>query len=178
MVMNRPGLGYPSSEAVERFKKLPAPGADDKAVRAACTDLQKFVTGWPSWLFARGDVAVGGAGDESPLVFTDQSLKVEDKHKFTYIRGGRGGGGRGAPPTGPAKVFLNVVAVNPAAKGKPVVIWRNPTIGFRAGGFGRGPQTAAGGAGGAQPAAQPAPPATGPVDPPPGEGAGPGVGAS
>src|SRR4051794_41396755 len=104
--MNRPGLGYPSSEAVERFKKLPAPGADDKAVRAACTDLQKFVTGWPSWLFARGDVAVGGAGDESPLGFTPQSLKGGDKHKFTYICGGPGGG-RGGPPTRPAKGVPN-----------------------------------------------------------------------
>ena len=106
----------------------------------ACTDLQKFVTSWPSWLFARGDEAVGGAGDESPLVFNDASLKVDAKHHFAYVRGGRGGGGRGAPPPGPAKVFLNVVAVNPAATGKPVMIWRNPTIGFRAGGFGRGPQ--------------------------------------
>src|SRR3954468_3684604 len=154
-VVNRPVLAYPSSEAIARFRKLPAPSAGDAAARAACTELQKFVTGWPSWLFARGDKAVGGAGDESPLIFNDASLKGGSKHQFAYIRGGRGGGGRGAPPAGPAKVFLNVVAVNPAAKGKPVVIWRNPTVGFRAGGFGRGPQTAAGGAGAAQPA-QPA----------------------
>jgi hypothetical protein len=182
--MNRPGLGYPASEAVERFKKLPAPSAGEPAVRAACTELQKFVVGWPSWLFARGDVAVGGAGDESPLVFTDQSLRVEEKHRFNYVRGGRGGGGRGAPPAGPAKVFLNVVAVNPAAKGKPVVIWRNPTIGFRAGGFGRGPQTAGGAAAGgqaqpAQPGGQPpAQPAQPEPLPPLVQGAGTGVVAS
>lgn len=167
-VVSRQGLGYPSSEAVDRFNKLPAPETDEKTVRAACDELQKFVVGWPSWLFARGDVAVGGAGDESPLVFNDQSLKVEEKHKFTYIRGGRGGGGRGAPPSGPARVFLNVVAVNPAAKGKPVVIWRNPTIGFRAGGFGRGQQTAD--ATGEVPKVAPLPPQV--------EGAGTGVVAS
>jgi hypothetical protein len=148
--------------------------------RKACADLQGFVVGWPSWFFARGDLAVGGAGDESPLVFSDQSLRVVEKHRFNFVRGGRGGGGRGAPPTGPAKVFLNVAAVNPAAKGKPVVIWRNPTIGFRAGGFGRGPQTGATGAGGAtQPpttgATQPPPPA---VLPPQVQGAGTGVVAS
>ncbi len=147
-VMNRPALAYPSSEAVARFHKLPAPDAGEKAAREACAELQKFVTTWPSWLFARGDVAVGGAGDESPLIFNDTALKVDAKHHFGYVRGGRGGGGRGAPQAGPAKIFLNVAAVNPASSGKPVIIWRNPTIGFRAG-FGRGPQ-------GAQPpAAQP-----------------------
>src|SRR5262249_15696309 len=73
--MNQPGLGYPSSEVAARWKKLPAPLADPKAseaaARAGCADLQKFTTTWPSWLFGRGDAAVGGAGDESPLVFND-----------------------------------------------------------------------------------------------------------
>ncbi len=164
--IQRADLGYPSSEAAARFKKFPAPSAGEAAARKASAELQTFVVGWPSWLFARGDVAVGGAGDESPLVFSDASLRVEEKHRFNYVRGGRGGGGRGAPPTGPAKVYLNVAAVNPAAKGKPVVIWRNATIGFRAGGFGRGPQTGGAGGNGAG-AAQPAqPPAAGGQTPP------------
>ena len=39
----------------------------------------------------------GRAGDESPLVFNDKSLKAEPTHHFNYNRGGRGGpGGRGA----------------------------------------------------------------------------------
>jgi hypothetical protein len=157
-VMNNPSLGYPSSEMAARWRKLPAPGPDAKAVvaavRSGCEDIQKYLTTWPSWLFARGDVAAGGAGDESPLVINDASLRVQATHRFAFARGGRGGGGggagRGAPPAGPAKVYLNVAAVNPDAKGKPVVIWRNPTIGFRSGFPGRGP------AGAAQPtAAQP-----------------------
>src|SRR5215831_18281951 len=142
-VMNRPSLAYPSSEVVARWHKLPAPGVDLKAsadaARAACTEIQKYTTTWPSWLFARGDVAAGGAGDESPLVFSDASLRVEAKHHFVFLRGGRGGGaGRGAPPPGPAKIFLNVAQVNPAATGKPSIVWRNPTISFREGGRGRG----------------------------------------
>jgi hypothetical protein len=182
--MQRTDLAYPSSETAARFKKLPPPATAEADVRKACADLQGFVVGWPSWLFARGDLAVGGAGDESPLVFSDQSLRVVEKHRFNFVRGGRGGGGRGAPPTGPAKVFLNVAAVNPAAKGKPVVIWRNPTVGFRAGGFGRGPQTGAA-TGAAQPGVQPTtggqtPPQQPPAAelPPQVQGAGTGVVAS
>jgi hypothetical protein len=135
-VINNPAIAYPSAEVVARFKKLPPPEAGEKAARDACAELQKFVTGWPSWLFARGDAASGGAGDESPLIINERSLKVDAKHHFSFIRGGRGG--RGAAPTGPAKVYMNVAAVNPMATGKPVIIWRNATIGFRTG-FGRGP---------------------------------------
>jgi hypothetical protein len=142
--MNRRDLLYPSSEAVARFQKLPPASAGEKAAREGCAELQKFVSTWPSWLFARGDVAVGGAGDESPLIINDTSLKVEGKRHFQFLRGGRGGGGRGGPPAGPAMVYINVAAVNPAAKGKPVIVWRNPTIGFRTG-LGRGPAPAAAG---------------------------------
>src|SRR6185436_6865272 len=64
-VMNKPALGYPSSEIAARWHKLPAPEAGDKnnlaAVRAGCEEIQKFLVAWPSWLFARGDVAAGGA---------------------------------------------------------------------------------------------------------------------
>jgi len=150
-VMNNSALGYPSSEVAARWTKLPAPGDDpkaDEAARAGCEAIQKYLTTYTLWLFARGDVAVGGAGDESPLIINDKSLKVEALHHFTYNRGGRFGGaaGRGAPPPGPAKVFLNVAAVNPRATGKPVVIWRNATIGYRAPAAGRGttPPPAAG----------------------------------
>ncbi len=133
-VMNMPSLGYPSSEAVARWRKLPAPtganlpnGADLKAARAGCDDIQKFLVTWPSWLFARGDVAAGGAGDESPLEFSDRTLNVKSTHHFAYVRGG----GRGPAQPGPAKIYLNVSTVNPAMGDKPVVIWRNLTVGFR-----------------------------------------------
>jgi hypothetical protein len=136
-VMNKPELGYPSSQVVERWHKIPPPGADKKtseeAARAACADLEKFTTGWPSWLFARGDEAFGGAGDESPLVFTDEALKAENSHHFTFNALGRGGRGRAA--TGPTQVgvYMSIAAITPDASVKPVVIWRNATIMVRKG---------------------------------------------
>ncbi|HMY70790.1 MAG TPA: DUF1592 domain-containing protein, partial [Blastocatellia bacterium] len=129
-VVNKASLGYPSSEIVGRWRKLPAPEGGDKAiatkVRTACEEIQKYSVTWPSWLFARGDVAAGGAGDESPLEFSDRTLNVNPTHRFAYVRGGRGP----AQP-GPAKIYFNVSAVNPAMGEKPVVIWRNLTVGFR-----------------------------------------------
>ncbi|HQR33127.1 MAG TPA: DUF1587 domain-containing protein, partial [Blastocatellia bacterium] len=103
-VMNTPALGYPTSEIVDRWRKLPAPTAsnaqnDLKAVRTGCDEIQKFMVTWPSWLFARGDVAAGGAGDESPLEFSDRTLNVKASHRFAYVRGG----GRGVTQPGPAK---------------------------------------------------------------------------
>src|SRR5215468_7531042 len=80
---------------------------------------------WPSWLFARGDLAAGGLGDESPLEFNDRSLNVKPVYHFAYVRGGRG-----PVQPGPAKIYLNVAAVNPAMSEKPVIIWRNLTVGF------------------------------------------------
>lgn len=130
-VMNKPVLGYPTSEIVARWRNLPAPEGDRQAVatkaRAGCDDLQKFIVTWPSWLFARGDLAAGGAGDESPLEFSDRTLNVKSTHRFAYVRGG----GRAPVQPGPAKIYLNVSTVNPAMGDKPVIIWRNLTVGFR-----------------------------------------------
>ncbi|HZS05978.1 MAG TPA: DUF1592 domain-containing protein [Blastocatellia bacterium] len=130
-VMNKPAPGYPTSEIVSRWRRLPAPGDGNKnsiaTARAGCEEIQKFMVTWPSWLFARGDVAAGGAGDESPLEFSDRTLNVNSTHHFAYVRGG----GRGPVQPGPAKIYLNVAAVNPAMGEKPVIIWRNLTVGFR-----------------------------------------------
>jgi hypothetical protein len=143
--MNRSDLQYPSAEMASRFHKLPAPTADiagsTAAARAKCEELQKYLTGWPSWLFARGDAAFGGAGDESPLIITEKSLKVEAAHHFVYNRfnrpAGRGAATPSAPPPTTLKFYLFASPVNPQAKGKPVMIWRSATVSFRAG-FGRG----------------------------------------
>ncbi|HUQ90496.1 MAG TPA: DUF1592 domain-containing protein [Bryobacteraceae bacterium] len=132
-VLHKPDLGYPLSAVVDRWRKLPAPGSHIKAAsaaaRAGCDDLQKFLVTWPSWLFARGDLAAGGAGDESPLEFNDRSLKVEATHHFTFniLSGGRGA----SAPKGPAKIYLNVAPVNPTSNANRVVLWRNPTIALR-----------------------------------------------
>ncbi len=135
-VMNTPSLGYPSSEMAGRWRKLPAPGADPektaRTVRATCDDIQQFLVTWPSWLFARGDLAAGGAGDESPLEFSDRTLKASAKHRFTFVRAGRIGGGRiSPPPPGPVTVYFNLTPVHPDASANHVVIWRNPTVGIR-----------------------------------------------
>ena len=96
---------------------------------------------WPSWLFARGDLAAGGAGDERPLEFSDASLKVETRRRLSFFRGFRGGPRGPALPTGgTARIYLNAVLVNPDPKFKPVIVWRNPTIQFRKS-FGRPGQT-------------------------------------
>jgi mono/diheme cytochrome c family protein len=128
-VVNRPAAGYPTSEVIDRWRRLPAPGAkvSETLIRVGCDEIQKFVVTWPSWLFARGDLAAGGAGDESPLEFSDRTLNVKSPHRFIYVRGG----GRMAAPPGPARIYFHVAPVNPAMGDKPVIIWRNLTIAFR-----------------------------------------------
>ena len=150
MVVNKPGTGYPLRATVDGWAALPAPAGDATAsvarARTGCDDLYKALSVWPSWFFARGDLAAGGAGDESPLVFDDTSLKVEPSHHYTYGVGNRGGRGRGAPApvAGPVKVYLTFADVNPRAGATPAVIWRNPRLVTRAaaapgpGGAGRG----------------------------------------
>ena len=140
-VINQPALGYPSSEMVgamaevagsRRRRSRPSPRPPREP---AAKSIQKFLTTWPSWLFGRGDVAAGGAGDESPLVFNDKSLKAEAAHHFIFNRFGRGGGGagRGAPPRpDPPKLSSTWPRSIRARPAKPVIIWRNPTVGFRA----------------------------------------------
>jgi len=139
-VVNMPVLGYPSSDVVSKWRKMPAPGPDAKATetaaRAAALEVQNTLTNWPAWFFARGDAAAGGQGDEDPLVFRDVSLKAEPAHQFRFNRGGRGGFGRGPAPTGPATIFLNIDRLNQHSADqelatKPLVIWRNATIAYR-----------------------------------------------
>ena len=158
-VVNKPDTAYPTRETVERWAKLPAPDADVRAsiakARAGAEEIQKFLTTWPSWFFARGDLAAGGAGDESPLAFDDETLKVQPSRRFAYPIGVRGGRGRGGPSTaGPQQVHIIFTDVAPGASTAPVVVWRNARIVTRAAGMpGRG------GAGGATPAAGVTPPA-------------------
>lgn len=139
MVVNKANTGYPTRATVDGWKHLPAPGADVNAslarARAGSDELYKALTTWPSWFFARGDLAAGGAGDESPLVFDDTSLQAAPVHHYAYGLGARGGRGRGAaaPSTpGPAKVYLTLTDVNPRRGVMPVVIWRNPRLVTRA----------------------------------------------
>jgi hypothetical protein len=161
--MNRPGLTYPASEMAEKWRNFPKPVAggdvktEETAARAQAGELQTALLNWPGWLFGRGDKALGGAGDESPLIFNDKALKADAEHHFNFAhRGGAGGrGARGATPsTGPAKIYLNVASVNPSAKGQGAIIWKNATIAFsqpgaQGGRAGRGPAAGSGGGRGA-----------------------------
>jgi hypothetical protein len=136
-VVNKPNTGYPTRQTVDGWTRLPAPTSDISGsiakARAGCEELYKALTTWPSWFFARGDLAAGGAGDESPLTFDDTTLKAEPTHHYVYAIGGRGGRGRGPVVTpGPTKVFLTFADVNPQAGAAPVVIWRNARIVTRA----------------------------------------------
>lgn len=139
MVVNKANTGYPMRATVDGWQKLPAPTADVGAslakARAGTDQLYKALTTWPSWFFARGDLAAGGAGDESPLVFDDTSLNAEPIHRYTYGLGLRGGRGRAAPAPsvpGAVNVYLNFTDVNPGGGATPVVIWRNPRLVTRA----------------------------------------------
>jgi hypothetical protein len=163
-VMNKPNTGYPTRETVDRWTALPAPTADIKASlakgRAACDEIYKALTTWPSWFFARGDLAAGGRGDESPLIFDDSTLNAEPTHPFTYGLGARGGRGRGAAAApGPSTVYLTFANLNPSPGVTPVVVWRNPRVITRAAPAGRGapgaPAAAGAAAGGGRGAPSP-----------------------
>ena len=133
--VSRAGAGYPSRVTIERWHGLPVPSSDIQAsvarARTECDSLVKSLVAWPSWLFARGDLAAGGAGDESPLVFDDTTLGVKPTHAYVYglnRRFGRGGP-RLAP--GPWTVHLSVDALHSSPNMTPVVIWRNARVVLR-----------------------------------------------
>ncbi len=130
-VVNRRDPGFPTRAMVGRWQAIAKPTSDRNAslakARAGCEELTKYLTTWPSWFFARGDLAAGGQGDESPLMFDDNALKAETSHHFAYELG--------KPPklksprtAGPWKIYLAVDSVNPDSSAQPVVIWRNPRV--------------------------------------------------
>ena len=102
-VVNKPNTGVSDARDGRRLEE--AAGADGGRRRRrsrrrapGCDELYKALTTWPSWFFARGDLAAGGAGDESPLVFDDTTLKVEPTHRFTYAHRARAAAAAAAAP--------------------------------------------------------------------------------
>ena len=93
---------------------------------------------WPSWFFARGDLAAGGAGDETPLLFDDTTLVAKTTHSYNYGLNRRfarpaPGEARPAGPSvgpGPWTVHLTFDALHKGT-GTPVVIYRNPRVALR-----------------------------------------------
>jgi hypothetical protein len=105
-VVNRKAAAYPSRLTIDRWRALPAPGRDAASsianVRVECDGITKALMSWPSWFFARGDLAAGGQGDENPLVFDDTSLGVVTSQVYRHAlnrRPGRPGSRLPAPWT-------------------------------------------------------------------------------
>ena len=111
-VVNTPNTGYPIARRRSTAGSIcPHPRPTSKAsiekARTGCDALYKSLTTWPSWFFARGDLAAGGAGDESPLVFDDTTLNAEPAHHYTYALGhAPDADAAPAPAPGPSKVYL------------------------------------------------------------------------
>jgi hypothetical protein len=123
-VLHEPAAAFPSSEVIARWRKLPPPPADATTVRAATAEVQKFVVNWPRWLFAAGELAEGGRGDERALILTEAALKPALKHKFTFNLRRRRGQNSG-------RIHMSAAAANPNAKEQPVVVWRNAKVRIR-----------------------------------------------
>ncbi|MEZ5365380.1 MAG: DUF1592 domain-containing protein [Bryobacterales bacterium] len=107
---------YPTTEVLAKFAALPAPGAPERDVRAACTEIQEFVINWPRWLFGAGELAAGGAGDERALVITDAALEVKKKEELRVVQRIR--------DRGKATVHISVSPVDPSSTAKPVLKWK------------------------------------------------------
>ena len=138
-VVNRPTLAYPSAEMVDPWRALSKPTPDLTAsiaqARAGCEAIYRHLTTWPSWFFARGDLATGGLGDESPLEFDDKALKASPQNSFRYRLGAAEKAERlllGPTLPGPYTVHLALKSVNPTPGVNPVVIWRNARVVTRA----------------------------------------------
>ena len=133
-VVTRPSSSYPSTLTIERWRSLPLPGRDPQAtaaaVRTECDAITKALVSWPSWFFARGDLAAGGQGDENPLVFDDTTLGVEPTHAYKYSLNRRFGRPASRLPA-PWTVHLAVDTLHRGSGEVPVVIWRNPRVVLR-----------------------------------------------
>jgi len=133
--VNRVGTGLPSRLTIERWQKLQAPTSDVPAsvarARADCDALVNQLVVWPSWLFARGDLAAGGAGDESPLVFDDTTLAALPTHTYTYRLNRRFGEDGPKLVPGPWTLQLSLDALHASPGGTPAVVWRNPRVVLR-----------------------------------------------
>lgn len=131
-VVDQPAPTYPTTEVIAQWRALPAPGGDEKAVREGCTAIQKFLVDWPRFLLGAGGVAEGGQGDERALVLTEEEVQAVEKHRYrflSFLR--RGENGKMGPPVKLKRVYVSAVTANPAAKEKPVILFRNAAVRFR-----------------------------------------------
>jgi hypothetical protein len=141
-VLNKTTTGYPSADMIGAWQKFAPPTSDVKAsiarAHAEADALTKKLVTWPSWFFARGDLAAGGAGDETPLLFDDTTLVAKTTHSYSYglnrrfVRPAPGEPRPTGPSVGPGPwtVHLTFDTLHKGS-GTPVVIYRNPRIALR-----------------------------------------------
>jgi mono/diheme cytochrome c family protein len=119
-LVSQPSPTYPISDVASRWRNLPVPnGADEKqvaAARAGAEQLQTFVVDWVRNFFAAGPME-SAVGDDRVFLLNDDSLKVDTKQKMQFVYRNRN--------QKTAKIYLTVTSLNPNARDKPFVIWRN-----------------------------------------------------
>jgi mono/diheme cytochrome c family protein len=119
-LLNQGSPAYPISDVVSRWRKLPAPAGPGAThvveARAGAEQIQTFVIDWVRNLFAAGPME-SAVGDDRVFLLNDDSLKVDTAAKMGFIYRNRN--------EKSAKIYLTVTSLNPNAKDKPFVIWRN-----------------------------------------------------
>lgn len=133
-VVGRADAAYPARVTLDRWKRLPRPGRDRAAtiaaVRAECDAITRSLVSWPSWFFARGDLAAGGQGDENPLVFDDTTLGAQARHAYVHSLNRRFGRPASRIPA-PWTVYVAVDPLRLPAAATPVVLWRDARVVLR-----------------------------------------------
>ncbi|HVA47438.1 MAG TPA: DUF1592 domain-containing protein [Pirellulales bacterium] len=117
-LLTAPALRFPTSEIVERWRKLPEPGAVSmQAVREACHEIYDRLRYWQHLL------AVESSDEEEAAVLTDGAVELSNESSFKA---------RLDWPEGADRATLEL-AVLPVAKAqaKPLVVWRHPRMRFR-----------------------------------------------
>ena len=120
-VLNRDDLGFPSSEIIEAWHSLPAPGAepdaDVPAIRIACADLYDLLQSWQKAL------AANSIDDEEAPALTEGKFRPTLEYSFsTRIN---------RPAT--AEYSTAEISIIPASADEkiPVIRWSNPEIVYR-----------------------------------------------
>ena len=121
-VLKQDNPTFPTSEAVKIFNELPPPGTPEEQVRKACDEIELFVINWPRRLYAAGELAKGGAGDERALVIDQASIQPKKSDSMRFIMRNRG--------RNRARIFFEAVPMNPAATARPVIVWKGGSVRF------------------------------------------------
>ncbi len=120
-VLQQDNAPYPTSEVIARWRALTAAG-DEETIRSQCTEIQRFAINWPHWLLATSGLLTDG-GDELATVINAESLVGRTRAGLKFTLRDR--------DAGPPILYLSVTQVNPEAKSRPVVQWRDASVEVR-----------------------------------------------